>query len=86
MKKTIKRIAPIHAYQINDENDLDEFLSEDPNEYRSIGHFQGTVSLHTFSGRKIKFDYGDWLVVSVGGEVKSYSDEDFCETFEILDP
>lgn len=80
MKKLVRDAAIFQAYKINDENDLDEVLTE-IKDYDSIYRRNDFFKV-SFGGTKLFECYvGDWLVVFSDRNIKNYNEDEFNKSF-----
>jgi len=84
MKLTVRSAEEFFAYQINDENDLDQFLTENCEDCLSISKKGPMVKVNRQNGDSFKFLFGDWLVVFTNEVTKSYTNDKFIQSFKVV--
>ena len=84
MKKQVRDATVFQAYKINDENDLDEMLTE-VGEYDSIHRRDDYIKVSCAGTKLFECYIGDWVVVFSDRNIKNYNENEFNQNFYTLE-
>jgi len=86
MKQTVQYNKTLTAYRVENENDLDELLTEEFGEHTTIYKTGNKIRISA-SGNDVspaKFEFGDWVIRINNETIETYTDDEFNKYFKVV--